>query len=104
MEKEEGMTRICDPDNREAAVLGGLVSFEGLEVMDVGCGEGRTSRTIARTAAAVTGVDPDAERIEIAQDTEREPGSCPITFIAGGILELEPPASSYDAVVFGRSL
>ena len=98
------MTRIYDPDNREAAVLAGLVSFEGLEVLDVGCGEGRTSRTIARTAAAVTGVDPDAMRIDAARSTDSEPGSCPITFLAKGILEVEPGTSSYDAVVFGRSL
>lgn len=98
------MTRIYDPDNREAAVLAGLVSFEGLEVLDVGCGEGRTSRTIARTAAAVTGVDPDAKRIEVARSTDPEPGSCPITFRAEEIMEVELPTSSYDAVVFGRSL
>lgn len=98
------MARISDPDRREAAVLADLVSFEGLEVLDVGCGQGRTARTIARTAAAVTGIDPDAERIEIARSTEPEPGSCPITFRAEDILEVELPTASYDAVVFGRSL
>jgi 2-polyprenyl-3-methyl-5-hydroxy-6-metoxy-1,4-benzoquinol methylase len=76
------MARIYDPDNREAALLADLVSFEGLEVLDVGCGEGRTSRTIARTAAAVTGVDPDVKRIDVARSTDPEPGSCPITFLA----------------------
>lgn len=98
------MARISDPDRREAAVLAGLVSFEGLEVLDVGCGEGRTSRTIARTAAAVTGIDPDAERIEVARSIESEPGSSPITFRAQNILEVELPTARYDAVVFGRSL
>lgn len=98
------MARINDPEHREAAVLADLVSFEGLEVLDVGCGEGRTSRTIARSAAAVTGVDPDAERIEVARTIDPEPDSCPITFLAEGILDLEVPTSSYDAVVFGRSL
>jgi 2-polyprenyl-3-methyl-5-hydroxy-6-metoxy-1,4-benzoquinol methylase len=98
------MARIYDPDNREAALLADLVSFEGLEVLDVGCGEGRTSRTIARTAAAVTGVDPDVKRIDVARSTDPEPGSCPITFLAEEILEVELPTSSYDAVVFGRSL
>lgn len=98
------MTRIYDPDNREAAVLASLVSFEGLEVLDVGCGEGRTARTIARTAASVTGVDPDAERIEVARSTDPEPGSCPITFLAQEIMEVERLTASYDAVVFGRSL
>jgi 2-polyprenyl-3-methyl-5-hydroxy-6-metoxy-1,4-benzoquinol methylase len=88
------MARIYDPDNREAAVLASLVSFEGLEVLDVGCGEGRTSRTIARAAAAVTGVDPDAKRIEVARRTDPDSDSCP----------MELPTSSYDAVVFGRSL
>ena len=98
------MARIYDPDRREAAVLASLVSFDGLEVLDVGCGQGRTSRTIARKAAAVTGVDPDTERIEVARGTDVEPGSCPITFLAKDILEVELPTSSYNAVVFGRSL
>jgi 2-polyprenyl-3-methyl-5-hydroxy-6-metoxy-1,4-benzoquinol methylase len=98
------MARIYDPDNREAAVLASLVSFEGLEVLDVGCGEGRTSRTIARAAAAVTGVDPDAKRIEVARRTDPDSDSCPIKFLTEGILEVELPTSSYDAVVFGRSL
>jgi 2-polyprenyl-3-methyl-5-hydroxy-6-metoxy-1,4-benzoquinol methylase len=98
------MARIYDPDNREAALLADLVSFEGLEVLDVGCGEGRTARTIARAAAAVTGVDPDEKRIEVARSTDSEPGSCPIEFLAEEIMEVELPTASYDAVVFGRSL
>ena len=55
------MARISDFEGREAEVLASLVSFEERAVLDVGCGEGRTSRTIARTAASVTGIDPDAD-------------------------------------------
>jgi len=57
------MSLIVDPDRREAEVLTRLVSFRGKDVLDVGCGEGRTARQIARTAASVVGVDSDPERV-----------------------------------------
>ena len=60
------MVRIVDPDEREVEVLERIVSFRDMQVLDVGCGDGRTARRIARTAASVIGIDPDAERIAAA--------------------------------------
>jgi SAM-dependent methyltransferase len=45
----------------------------GQEILVSGCGEGVTTEWIAtRTGASVTGVDPDAERIERAETRARE--------------------------------
>jgi len=98
------MAMIEDPRGREAAMLERLVTFGGQDVLDVGCGTGRTARWIARTAAAVTGLDPDRERIAQARAAPAEAGSCAVTYVAGDVLALGLPDASFDAVVFSRSL
>ena len=46
---------------------GGLRPFEGLTVLDIGCGGGLVSEPVARLGASVTGIDPAAENIEAAR-------------------------------------
>lgn len=98
------MASIVDPEEREAEVLGELVDFRGLKVLDVGCGEGRTAMRIARTASSVVGVDPDAERIATARAATPEDGSGQLRFLVFDAVTLDFPAAEFDAVVFTRSL
>lgn len=98
------MARIVDPQEREVDVLRGLVTFRGMDVLDVGCGDGRTARRIARTAASVIGVDPDAERIALARDAAPEADSCDVAFRIEDAVTLDFPAGEFDAVIFTRSL
>jgi len=93
-----------DPEEREIEALRRLVTFDGMNVLDVGCGEGRTARRIARTAASVIGVDPDEERIAVARAAAPEEGSCELTFLDEDVVALELPAAEFDAVIFTRSL
>lgn len=47
----------------------------GNELLVSGCGEGATTEWLARrTGAAVTGVDPDRERVEVAESRRRDIG------------------------------
>ena len=94
------MARIVDPEGREERILGELADFRGKDVLDMGCGDGRTTRSIALTARAVLGVDPDEEAIAHARGraTDRTDFE-----VADGVT-LELPASSFDVVVFSRSL
>jgi 2-polyprenyl-6-hydroxyphenyl methylase/3-demethylubiquinone-9 3-methyltransferase len=46
---------------------GGLRPFEGLSVLDIGCGGGLVSEPVARLGGTVTGIDPAAENIEAAR-------------------------------------
>ena len=98
------MARIVDPEEREVEALRRLTTFYRLDVLDVGCGEGRTAHRIARTAASVLGVDPDGEQITKARDAVSEAGSCETRFLVDDIVTLDFPAAGFDAVVFSRSL
>ncbi len=98
------MARTVDPEEREIDVLQRLLPLRGMDVLDLGCGEGRTARRIARTAASVTGVDPDADRIAVARAATAEDGSCPTQFVTEDALKLDLPAAHFDAVIFTRSL
>ena len=98
------MALIVDPGGHEAEVLTRLVSFRDREVLDIGCGEGRTARTIARTATTVVGVDPDIERVATARAEAPESGSCEIEYRAVDAVTMDWPAATLDAVIFTRSL
>ena len=95
------MARTVDPQGRELELIGRIVDLAGKDVLDIGCGEGRTSRRLAGRAATVLGVDPDEAAIAQARaggtsDTCR--------FQAVDVLELVLPPVSFDLVVFSRSM
>ena len=98
------MARIVDPEGYEADVLRRLVSFRDMSVLDVGCGDGRTARYIARSAASVIGLDPDAERIALAQGADDKKGSCLVDFRCEDVVAMDFQVASFDAVIFTRSL
>ncbi len=94
------MARIVDPEGRETEVLHRLVTLQGKNVLDIGCGDGRTTRNLTQTAASVLGIDPDTERIALARDAGAE--RC--TFRVEDTVTLDLPSAGFDVVVFSRSL
>lgn len=54
------------------AQIGVCGQVEGLEVLDLGCGNGYLSRELATRGARVTGVDLSPEMIRLAQEREAE--------------------------------
>jgi ubiquinone/menaquinone biosynthesis C-methylase UbiE len=98
------MARIVDPELYEVDVLERLVSFRDMNVLDVGCGDGRTARYIARNAASVIGLDPDPERIALARDVNDDKGACPVEYRCEDAVAIDFPDASFDAVIFTRSL
>jgi 2-polyprenyl-6-hydroxyphenyl methylase/3-demethylubiquinone-9 3-methyltransferase len=73
--------------------------FEGLRVLDIGCGGGLVSEPMARLGASVTGVDASEANIKTAMTHAKE-GGLDIDFRAGtveGLIEAgEPP---FDVVL-----
>lgn len=84
---------------REVAEL--LEAGPGQEILVSGCGEGITAEWIAaRTRAAVTGVDPDAARIERA--TARSlmlPMPLPLSYVQAPLDDLPHETAVFDAGV-----
>lgn len=85
----------------EMAVLGHVLSLQGLDVVDVGCGSGRVARRMVAQGAKVLGVEPDP--VQAARNREAEPVAG-LTFAEAPGEALPLDDSSVDLVVFSFSL
>ncbi len=73
--------------------------FEGLRILDIGCGGGLVSEPMTRLGAAVTGVDASAENIKSAM-THAAEGGLDIDFRAGTVEGLiEAGEAPFDVVL-----
>jgi len=64
------MTILLDPEENETrALMKYAGSLAGKSVLEIGCGDGRMTWRYAEHAAHVTGIDPDADRINRALAT-----------------------------------
>ena len=95
------MARTVDPQGRELELIARVTDLAGKDVLDIGCGDGRTSRRLARRGATVLGVDPDGAAIARARAGGTS-DAC--RFRAADVLELALPPAGFDLVVFSRSL
>ena len=84
---------------REVATL--LNAGPGQEVLVAACGEGVTAEWLAaRTGAAITGVDPDGERIEAAEARARaREKPLPLGYQQAPLEDLPHESAVFDAVV-----
>jgi 2-polyprenyl-3-methyl-5-hydroxy-6-metoxy-1,4-benzoquinol methylase len=61
------MTILQDPEENETRAISQYAgNLEGKSVLEIGCGDGRMIWRYAERAAHVTGIDPDAEKINKA--------------------------------------
>lgn len=70
--------------------------FEGLTLLDVGCGGGLLSEPLARMGFAVTGIDAGDKNIGVAK-VHAEQSGLPVDYRIGGPEDVEP--ASYDVVL-----
>lgn len=61
------MAILKDPEGNENTVLHAMVDFKGLNVLEIGCGDGKFTWHYARKASHVTAIDPDEVEIEKAR-------------------------------------
>ncbi len=78
-----------------------LVSVEGLQLIDVGCGGGDGTRALAALGARVLGVEPDPVQAEKNRAISPVPG---VTLVEAGAESLPAEDASADGVMLFRSL
>lgn len=72
--------------------------FTGLSVLDIGCGGGLIAEPLARLGAAVTGLDPSPENIDIARRHADTRGIA-IEYVVGSSDELVVQGRHFDCVI-----
>jgi 2-polyprenyl-3-methyl-5-hydroxy-6-metoxy-1,4-benzoquinol methylase len=98
------MSIALDPEQAETGAIHSLVDFTDMDVLEVGCGDGRLTWRFAEQTRTVMALDPEASAIETAQAT------CPahllqkVTFQTADITTVELAPASYDVVVLSWSL
>jgi 2-polyprenyl-6-hydroxyphenyl methylase/3-demethylubiquinone-9 3-methyltransferase len=81
--------------NRDAR---SLRPFEGLRLLDIGCGGGLVAEPMARLGFAVTGIDAGAEAIAVAR-THAEASGLAIDYRVAAIDALSRAGERFDAVL-----
>lgn len=93
-----------DRDGVETALIHDLVNFDGMRVLEVGCGDGRLTWSYAGEAAEVVALDVNERKIEAAID------ACPaglrskITFQAADISSYDTGDDRFDTAILSYSL
>jgi len=88
-------------DGDEMAVIERLVALAGLDLLDVGCGNGRITRQLAERGARAIGVEPDPIQ---AQENRAAPPMSGLSYIEAPGQALPIDEDSMDGVFFCYSL
>jgi 2-polyprenyl-3-methyl-5-hydroxy-6-metoxy-1,4-benzoquinol methylase len=98
------MPMVVDPDGIELSTIQELVELSGLEVVDVGCGEGRLTFACASAGARVFGFDPDEASIERARAQTPKGLRRSVRFEVADAVEIDLPRRKFDLALFSWSL
>ena len=93
-----------DPEEVELRALRPAASWRYARVLEIGCGDGRLTRRLARLGAQVIAIDPDRDAIRSARKTLPKSHARQVRYAVGTASRLEFPAKSFDIVVFAWSL
>jgi ubiquinone/menaquinone biosynthesis C-methylase UbiE len=95
---------VVDPDGVEIATILELVDLRGLNVVDVGCGDGRMTFACACEGARVFAFDPDEEGIAQAREETPRELRRRIRFEVADAAQIELPRGEFDLALFSWSL
>lgn len=76
-------------------------AIDARSVVDLGCGTGLLTRSLARTGRTVTGIDPSRTMLDYAR---RQPGSESVTWIHGDASALAPDRTIDLAICTGNAI
>ena len=89
-----------DREGLEAKKIRELVNLSGQRILEVGCGKGRLTKTLKTEGNFVLAIDPDAEKIKVAELVVPT-----ANFLVATIDDLHPDAKDlFNLIVFSMSL
>jgi 2-polyprenyl-6-hydroxyphenyl methylase / 3-demethylubiquinone-9 3-methyltransferase len=93
-----------DPEGIEVRALAEISPVDGLRVLELGCGDGRLTFPVARSATSVLAVDPDEERIATARGRLPAELEQRVRFVVAAAAEVDAPAHEFELALFSWSL
>ena len=94
------MPLIIDPEQHEVRALRQIGGWRGARVIEIGCGDGRLTRRLARLGAQVHALDPSAELIRAARKNLPPRLATRVTFRVGQAERLRQPNEAFELAVF----
>lgn len=93
-----------DPEVTELATLDRLISLSGKRVLEIGCGDGRLTSSLAERARHVVAIDPDRRAIGRARRAVPRRLNHRVRFEVGQAESHELPAEGFDVALFSWAL
>jgi 2-polyprenyl-3-methyl-5-hydroxy-6-metoxy-1,4-benzoquinol methylase len=91
-----------DPEANEPAALARIgAAFDDARVLEVGCGDGRVTKSYAHRARSVVAIEPEQTA---SADFRCEPWPAHVEFQSVGIDAFAPGDRRFDVVLFSWSL
>jgi len=86
---------------RDIDIFDRLANWQGLDVVDCGCGDGSLAKGLAKRGATVTGLEPDPAQAAKNRGADPVPN---VTLLEAHAQSIPRDDGSVDAVVFSKSL
>ncbi len=93
-----------DPERRELAALDRLASLAGMRVLEIGCGDGRLTWSLAERAEQVFAIDPDRQAIAKARRALPKSLKDHVQFDVGEAETYPFPSGAFEVALFSWSL
>jgi ubiquinone/menaquinone biosynthesis C-methylase UbiE len=97
------MKAIRDPERNEINHLLAACTFEGKQVLEIGCGDSYVTRGYAHLVSQAVGIDLDLNSLRKAQG-ERPKDGGNASFLQASGEALPFPPGCFDTVLFASSL
>ncbi len=101
--KEHVESRVFIDRARVVPWLSKNISLENLEILEIGCGTGSSSITLAEQGANVLGIDIHKESLEIAKFRSEVYG-LNIKFIESSSIDIDKLGKKFDAIILYATL
>ena len=98
------MSFAVDRDGVETRVIHDLVDFDGLSVLEVGCGDGRLTWRYASDAARVVALDVNEAKVESAVAALPEELAGTVSFRTADIVGFDTGSDEFDVAILSYSL